>query len=161
MVRTCLAASTGYSTIFVAIGLVWLRGWGQQWKCEIQDQGEPHWKCNTLTKAYQNHNKMAKTLPHNLVATTSICKNHTAVQKMKPPNPTSTQMVGAWLFACWDPWCPIVGNTWNVDSFDRWSSQNSCIYHYIPTKNWTWMPFCRPASPFGGSSKFSWWKIPV
>ena len=34
-------------------------------------------------------------------------------------------MVGAWLFACCDPWCPIVGNTWNVDSFDRWSSQNS------------------------------------
>ena len=104
---------------------------------------------------------MAETLPHNLVATTSICKNHTAVQKMKPPKTTSIQMVGAWMFACWDPWCPIVDNTWNVDSFDRWSSQNSCIYHYIPTKNWTWMPFCRPASPFGGSSKFSWWKIPV
>ena len=112
MARTCLAASTGCSTIFVALGLVWLRGSGPQWKCEIQEQGESHWKLNTLSKAHQNHNKMAEaeTLPHNLVATTSVCKNYEdkAVQKMKAPDPTPTQMVGAWLFACWDPWCPIV-----------------------------------------------------
>ena len=42
--------------------------------------------------------KMAETLPHNLVVTTSICKNHKAVQQNETAQPNP----------CTNGWCMIV-----------------------------------------------------